>query len=128
MQTDSMSPEIVPYDVVIINIFEPYDSIMVGDIISFKKSYMPAPILHRVVERGDTLTTKGDANQEPIEPLDYDITAQEYIGELAYVLPLGEYGMVLTPPFIYIVSVPIVFIMLCINKTFRKFIKTGVRP
>ena len=128
MQTDSMSPEIVPYDVVIINTFEPYDSIMVGDIISYKKSSMPAPILHRVIERGNTLTTKGDANQEPIEPLDYDITDQEYIGKLAYVLPLGEYGMVLIPPYIYIVSAPIVFIILCINKTFRKFVKMGVRP
>ena len=123
--TPSMSPDIAPYALVLVNIFEPYEKIKVGDIISFQKNHEPVPTLHRVIERGDTITTQGDANPGPIERLDYDITKEEYIGKLAYALPLGEYGKFLTLPDILYIGIPILVIILCFTKSFRKFVRTG---
>ena len=121
--TGSMSPDIVPYDMVLVNVFTPYENIQVGDIISFKKPYMSDPVLHRVVERGDALTTKGDANPEPIKRLDYDITEEEYIGKLHHVVSLGEYGMLLMFPMMAYWAIPTVLVMMCADKKFRKLIK-----
>ena len=121
--TGSMSPDIVPYDMVLVNVFMPYENIQVGDIISFKKPHMSDPVLHRVVERGDALTTKGDANTEPIGYLDYDIIEEEYIGKMLYVVPLGEYGMLLMFPMMVYWAIPTVLAMMCADKKFRKLIK-----
>ena len=76
-----------------------FDNLKIGDIILFKS---PEPIsdtghkeviVHRVnftetdLQGNKIITTKGDANRFPIPGIDRPITADNYIGKVAFVIP-----------------------------------------
>ena len=108
----SMVPELLVYDVLIVQGHEPFEDIGVGDIIVFDRpSDHDRVIVHRVASIIDddpkTLRTKGDANPASIPGTDFPITEEEYIGQVAYVIPqIGYVTRVLTPPTNYIIILP----------------------
>ena len=96
----------------------PFEEIGVGDVIVFNRpSGHDRVIVHRVAsiieEDPRTLRTKGDANPASIPGTDFPITEEEYIGEVAYVIPqVGYITRVLTPPINYIIIAIIIGIMI----------------
>ncbi len=105
----SMIPELLVYDVLIVQGNHPFDDIGIGDIIVFDRpSDHNRVIVHRVVSIIDddpkTLRTKGDANPASIPGTDFPITEKEYIGKVEYVIPqVGYVTQVLKPPTNYII-------------------------
>ncbi|MCV0399615.1 MAG: signal peptidase I [Nitrosarchaeum sp.] len=114
----SMIPELLVYDVLIVQGHEPFENIQVGDIIVFDRpSDHNRVIVHRVASIIDddprTLRTKGDANPASIPGTDFPITEEEYIGKVAYVIPqIGYVTQILKPPTNYIIIAIVVGIMI----------------
>lgn len=118
VSSGSMVPELQVFDVLVVQGNEPFENVQKGDIIVFHR---PAGhdrvIVHRVAEIIDddpkTIRTKGDANPSSIPGTDFPITEEEYIGEVAYVIPqIGYITRILMPPVNYIVIAVIVGIMI----------------
>ena len=114
----SMVPNLLVYDVLIVQGHEPFDDINVGDIIVFNRpSDHNRVIVHRVAAIIDddpkTIRTKGDANPASIPGTDFPITEEEYIGKVAYVIPqVGYVTQILKPPTNYIIIAIVVGIMI----------------
>ncbi|QUC64336.1 signal peptidase I [Nitrosopumilus sp. K4] len=114
----SMIPELLVYDVLIVQGHEPFEEIQVGDIIVFNRpSDHDRVIVHRVASIIDdnpkTIRTKGDANPASIPGTDFPITEEEYIGKVAYVIPqIGYVTQILKPPTNYIIIAIVVGIMI----------------
>ncbi len=124
VSSGSMIPELQVFDVLVVNGNEPFEEVEVGDIIVFNRpSGHDRVIVHRVASIIDenplTIRTKGDANPASIPGTDFPITSEEYIGQVAYVIPqVGYITRILTPPINYIIIAIIVGIM--IAKQFSK--------
>ena len=124
VSSGSMIPELQVFDVLVVNGNEPFEEVQVGDIIVFNRpSGQDRVIVHRVASIIDenplTIRTKGDANPASIPGTDFPITAEEYIGQVAYVIPqVGYITRILTPPINYIIIAIIVGVM--IAKQFSK--------
>jgi len=114
----SMVPNLLVYDVLIVQGHEPFEDIQVGDIIVFNRpSDHDRVIVHRVASIIDdnpkTIRTKGDANPASIPGTDFPITEKEYIGKVAYVIPqVGYVTQILKPPTNYIIIAIVVGIMI----------------
>jgi signal peptidase len=108
--SESMIPELLVYDVAIVDKNFSFDDVEIGNIIVFNRpSDHDRVILHRVVSIIDdnptTLRTKGDANPGSIPGTDSPITKEEYIGKVEYVLPqIGLVTQILLPPINYIIN------------------------
>jgi len=118
VSSGSMVPELEVYDVLVVQGNTPFEEIKVGDIIVFDRpSGHDRVIVHRVTAIIDedpfTLRTKGDANPASIPGTDFPITAEEYIGQVEYVIPqVGYVTRILSPPINYIIIAIIVGIMI----------------
>ena len=117
VSSGSMVPELLVFDVLVVQGNIPFEEIKVGDVIVFDRpSDHNRVIVHRVAEILDddpyTVRTKGDANPASIRGTDFPITDDEYIGKVEYVIPqIGYITRILTPPVNYIVIAVIVGIM-----------------
>lgn len=92
VSSGSMVPNLLVYDVIVVQGNDPFDEVEVGDIIVFDRpTGSDRVIVHRVESIVDddpyTVRTKGDANQVSIPGTDFPITEQEYIGTVIYVIP-----------------------------------------
>ena len=114
----SMIPELLVYDVLVVQGNYPFDEIGIGDIIVFDRpSDHNRVIVHRVVSIIDdepkTVRTKGDANPASIPGTDFPITEKEYIGKVEYVIPqVGYVTQILKPPTNYIIIAIVIGIMI----------------
>ena len=124
VSSGSMVPELLVFDVLVVQGNDPFESVKVGDIIVFDR---PADhdrvIVHRVAaitnEDPFTIRTKGDANPASIPGTDFPITEEEFIGKVAYVIPqVGYVTRILTPPINYIIIAIIIAVM--ITKEIKK--------
>ena len=109
--TGSMEPTLNVKDFIIV---EESDKYSVGDIITYKEdnSY----ITHRIIKiNGDTLITKGDANNSE----DKIISKSEVIGKVVKIIPKGGVikEIILTPKIIFTLLVTLVLINLCFSLT-----------
>lgn len=124
VSSGSMIPKLQVYDVIVVKGNIPFEDVKIGDIIVFNRpSGHDRVIVHRVAAIIDddpkTIRTKGDANPASIPGTDFPITKQEYIGEVAYVIPqVGYINRILTPPINYIIIAIIIGIMV-----FKQFSK-----
>jgi signal peptidase len=118
VSSGSMIPELQVFDVLVVQGNDPFEEIVVGDIIVFNRpSGQDRVIVHRVASIIDenplTIRTKGDANPASIPGTDFPITEEEYIGKVAYVIPqVGYITRILTPPINYIIIAIIIGIMI----------------
>jgi signal peptidase I len=118
VSSGSMVPELQVYDVLVVQGNKPFDEIKTGDVIVFNRpSGHDRVIVHRVVSILDddplTIRTRGDANPASIPGTDFPITNEEYIGEVAYVIPqVGYITRILTPPVNYIIIAIIIGVMI----------------
>jgi len=118
VSSGSMVPELELYDVLVVQGNTPFEEIKIGDIIVFDRpSGHDRVIVHRVAAIIDedpfTLRTKGDANPASIPGTDFPITEEEYIGQVAYIIPqVGYITRILSPPINYIVIAIIIGIMI----------------
>jgi len=118
VSSGSMVPVLEVYDVLVVDGKVPFEDIGIGDIIVFDRpNGHDRVIVHRVVaelaEEPKTIRTKGDANPVSIPGTDYPITAEEYIGKVAYVIPqVGYVTRILAPPINYIIIAVIIGIMI----------------
>jgi signal peptidase I len=101
--SDSMGPNINTGDIVVVakedvTSRSSFTNLKIGDVIVFvppshTDSEPAKSVVHRVVEietnsDGSRLVrTKGDANADFIQALDYPITQQNYIGKVSHVIP-----------------------------------------
>lgn len=109
--TGSMEPTLNVKDFIIVKESDKYS---VGDIITYKEdnSY----ITHRIIKiNGDTLVTKGDANNSE----DKIISKSEVIGKVVKIIPKGGVikEIILTPKIILTLLVTLVLINLCFSLT-----------
>ena len=118
VSSGSMIPQLLVYDVLVVNGNAPFEEVKVGDIIVFNRpSGHDRVIVHRVAAiTGDdpyTLRTKGDANPASIPGTDFPITDEEYIGQVYTVIPqIGYVTQILQPPINYIIIAVIIGIMI----------------
>ncbi len=118
VSSGSMVPELQVFDILVVNGNEPFEEVDVGDIIVFNRpSGEDRVIVHRVASIIDedplTIRTKGDANAASIPGTDFPITEQEYIGQVAYVVPqIGYVTRILTPPINYIIIAIVIGLMI----------------
>ena len=122
----SMIPALQVYDIIVIQGHEPFEQIQVGDIIVFDRpSDHNRVIVHRVEsilnEDHKTVRTQGDANPSFIRGTDYQITEEEYIGKVAYIIPqVGYITQILKPPMNYIIIAVVIGIMIIKQFTGKK--------
>jgi len=122
----SMIPALEVYDIIVIQGHEPFEQVLVGDIIVFDRpSDHNRVIVHRVEsilsEDPFTVRTQGDANPSFIRGTDYPITEEEYIGKVAYVIPqVGYITQILKPPMNYIIIAIVIGIMIIKQFTGKK--------
>ncbi len=118
VSSGSMVPELEVYDVLVVEGNTPFEEVKVGDVIVFyRPSGHDRVIVHRVASIiGDdpfTIRTKGDANPASIPGTDFPITDEEYIGQVAYVIPqVGAITQILRPPVNYVIIAIIIGIMI----------------
>lgn len=118
VSSGSMIPELMVFDVLVVQGNDPFETVEVGDVIVFNRpSGQDRVIVHRVdaILNEDPLTirTKGDANPTSIPGTDFPITEEEYIGKVQYVIPqVGYVTRVLTPPINYIIIAIIISAMI----------------
>ena len=118
VSSGSMVPELEVYDVLVVQGNTPFEEIKVGDVIVFNRpSGHDRVIVHRVASIiGDdpfTIRTKGDANPASIPGTDFPITDEEYIGQVAYVIPqVGAITQILRPPVNYVIIAIIIGVMI----------------
>ncbi len=91
--TGGMQPLIKPLDKIKFDPTIPFDNLEVGDIIIFYKPSDPRFVeVMRIVDistdsQGERIiTTKGDANPQPIPGTDFPITKKEYIGKFVEII------------------------------------------
>ena len=122
----SMIPALEVYDIIVIQGHEPFEEVLVGDIIVFDRpSDHNRVIVHRVEsilsEDPFSVRTQGDANPSFIRGTDYPITEEEYIGKVAYVIPqVGYITQILKPPMNYIIIAIVIGIMIIKQFTGKK--------
>ncbi len=122
----SMIPELLVYDVLVVQGHVPFEEIEIGDIIVFNRpSDHNRVIVHRVVsiinDDPKTIRTQGDANPASIPGTDFPITREEYIGKVAYVLPqVGYVTQLLKPPVNYVIIAIVIGIMVIKQITKKK--------
>ena len=122
----SMIPALEVYDIIVIQGHEPFEEVLVGDIIVFDRpSDHNRVIVHRVQaildEDPKTVRTQGDANPTWIRGTDYPITEEEYIGKVAYIIPqVGYITQILKPPMNYIIIAVVIGIMIIKQFTGKK--------
>ena len=122
----SMIPELLVYDVLVVQGHEPFEDIEIGDIIVFNRpSDHNRVIVHRVVsiinDDPKTIRTQGDANPASIPGTDFPITEEEYIGKVAHVLPqVGYVTQLLKPPVNYVIIAIVIGIMVIKQITKKK--------
>jgi len=122
----SMIPELLVYDVIVVQGNVSFEEIDIGDIIVFNRpSDHNRVIVHRVVSiiNNDpkTIRTQGDANPASIPGTDFPITEEEYIGKVAYVLPqVGYVTQLLKPPVNYVIIAIVMGIMVIKQITKKK--------
>lgn len=133
--SDSMIPNINTGDIVVVakedgTSRSSFATLKIGDIIVFvppshTDSEAAKSIVHRVVEietdsgGSKLIRTKGDANADSIQALDYPITEQNYIGKVSHVIPyLGPLLMyvdlivrVFVHPLLYIIIGTIIVVI-----------------
>jgi len=118
VSSGSMIPVLQVNDVLIVQGNTSFDEVKKGDIIVFNRpSGHDRVIVHRVVsiidEEPFTIKTKGDANPASIPGTDFPITEDEYIGQVAYVVPqIGIITEILKPPINYVIIAIIIVIMI----------------
>ena len=118
VSSGSMIPELQVFDVLVVQGNDPFESVVIGDVIVFDRPQgQDRVIVHRVAAIIDedpyTIRTKGDANPTSIPGTDFPITEEEYIGKVAYVIPqVGYITRVLTPPINYIIIGIIIAVMI----------------
>jgi len=118
VSSGSMVPELEVYDVLVVQGNTPFEEVKVGDVIVFNRpSGHDRVIVHRVASIIDddpfTIRTKGDANPASIPGTDFPITDEEYIGQVAYVIPqVGAITQILRPPVNYVIIAIIIGIMI----------------
>ncbi len=118
VSSGSMVPELEVYDVLVVQGNTPFEEVEVGDVIVFNRpSGHDRVIVHRVASIIDddpfTIRTKGDANPASIPGTDFPITDEEYIGQVAYVIPqVGVITQILRPPVNYVIIAIIIGIMI----------------
>ena len=131
VSSGSMIPELQIYDVIVVQGNDPFEEVEIGDIIVFDRpTGHDRVIVHRVVAIVDddpyTVRTQGDANPASIPGTDFPITAEEYIGTVAYVIPqVGFITRIFATqiggiPLNYIIIVIIVGIMVVKQMTKKK--------
>ncbi len=124
VSSGSMIPELQVFDVLVVQGNDPFETVVVGDVIVFDRPVdHDRVIVHRVAaitnEDPFTIRTKGDANPASIPGTDFPITEEEFIGKVAYVIPqVGYVTRILTPPINYIIIAIIIAVM--IAKQIRK--------
>ncbi len=117
VSSGSMVPVLQVFDVLVVQGNDPFESVVVGDIIVFNRpAGQDRVIVHRVAAIIDdnplSIRTKGDANPASIPGTDFPITEEEYIGKVAYVIPqIGYVTRILTPPINYIIIGIIIVVM-----------------
>jgi signal peptidase len=122
----SMIPELLVYDVLVVQGHEPFEDIEIGDIIVFNRpSDHNRVIVHRVASIIDdepkTVRTKGDANPASIPGTDFPITEEEYIGKVVYTLPqVGYVTQLLKPPINYVIIAIVIGVMVVKQITKKK--------
>ena len=125
----SMIPELLVYDVLIVQGHVSIEEIQIGDIIVFDRpSGHDRVIVHRVVSITDdnpvTLRTKGDNNVASIAGTDYPITEEEYIGKVVFKIPqIGYVTQILKPPTNYILIVLVIGVMIIKEIVKRRNVK-----
>lgn len=116
--SESMVPVLEVYDVLVVSGHEPFEEVVVGDIIVYDRpSDHNRVIVHRVVsiidEDPKTVRTKGDANGVSIPGTDFPITDEEYIGKVVYTLPqVGYITQLIKPPINYAIIAVVIGIMI----------------
>ena len=117
VSSGSMYPELAMYDIIVVSGHAQFSDVTVGDIIVFDRPKDQAKVIvHRVAAIVDDdpklLRTKGDNNQASIPGTDFPITAENYLGTVAYVIPqVGFVTKILQPPINYIIIAVIIGIM-----------------
>lgn len=115
--TGSMSPAIEINDFVIVK--KP-EEIKVGDIVSYSQEDSNMEVLHRVVEiEGETITTKGDANNAIDKPIEKSQVTGVYVGKVKY---FGKILSFVTQPVVF--SVIVVILLVVLFAPYKKFKKT----
>ena len=115
--TGSMSPAIEINDFVIVK--KP-EEIKVGDIVSYSQEDSNMEVLHRVVEiEGETITTKGDANNANDKPIEKSQVTGVYVGKAKY---FGKILSFVTQPVAF--SIIVVILLVVLFAPYKKFKKT----
>jgi signal peptidase I len=150
--SDSMIPSLDTGYVVITNsnnddTCSSFECLKEGDVIVFhpnsptRNSETGKIIVHRIDEIGfdsdgqRVLRTKGDANSESIQGVDYPISKNNYIGKVVYVIPyvglllmyLDLLARVVMQPLLYIIIAAIVIAILLLEYQKKKQLKTKKR-
>lgn len=118
VSSGSMVPELMVFDVLVVQGNDPFESVQIGDVIVFDRpSGQDRVIVHRVAAIIDedpfTIRTKGDANPASIPGTDFPITEEEYIGKVWYsVAQVGYITRIMQPPVNYIIIAIIIGIMI----------------
>ena len=134
VSSGSMYPELAMYDIIVVSGHVQFSDVTVGDIIVFDRPKDQAKVIvHRVAAIVDDdpklLRTKGDNNQASIPGTDFPITAENYLGTVAYVIPqVGFVTKILQPPINYIIIAVIIGIMVIrqISKNKKKALTESV--
>lgn len=109
--TGSMEPSIGVNDFVIMK--QPSD-ISVGDVVSYADVTSNQEVLHRVVKiDGDTLITKGDANNTEDQPIHRQQLTGVYLGKIKY---LGSIIAFTTKPWVFCLAVAACLLALLFNR------------
>jgi len=110
----SMIPNLMVYDVLVVQGHALFEDVQIGDIIVFDRpTGHDRVIVHRVVSITDDdpkiVRTKGDNNSASIPGTDFPISEKEYIGTVQYVVPqIGYVTQILKPPTNYILIVLVI--------------------
>ncbi len=105
--TGSMSPTVEINDFVIVK--KP-DDVKVDDIVSYNEDGNSMEVLHRVVKiDGDTVVTKGDANNANDKPIKLSQITGVYVGKARV---LGNVLSFITQPIVFSVIVVVLFVVL----------------
>ncbi|HJT46958.1 MAG TPA: signal peptidase I [Nitrososphaeraceae archaeon] len=104
VSSESMVPNLNKGDLLIVqksnnDVISSFNNLKIGDIILFKsprileETGQKEVIVHRVhsiktdIQGNRVITTKGDANDFPIEGIDHPVKAGNYIGKVSLVIP-----------------------------------------
>ena len=107
--TGSMEPTLKINDFVIVK--KP-KSINVNDIVTYKNEGDKNEVLHRVVRlMGDTVVTKGDANNVEDEPIKIDQITGVYVRKVRF---LGKIIYYMTKPIVFSITMTLIVLLMLI--------------